>query len=84
MQGIIEGKASAIGLTSTSDVALDAMASEAMATAAIEGERLSLDAVRSSVMRRLGLPTGSRRSAPSIAGWPRERPQGGADPLGWW
>ena len=28
--------------------------------------------------------TEPRRSAPSIAGWPRERPQGGADPLGWW
>lgn len=55
MQGIIEGKASAIGLTSTSDVAIEAMASEAMATAAIEGEGLSMNAVRSSVMRRLGL-----------------------------
>lgn len=55
MQGVLEGKASSIGLTSTSDVALDAMAGEAVATAAIEGERLSLDTVRSSVMRRLGL-----------------------------
>ena len=25
-----------------------------------------------------------RRSAPLIAGWPRERPGGKADPLGWW
>lgn len=55
MHGVIEGKAAAIGLTSTSDLALDAMADEVLATAAIEGDRLSMDAVRSSVMRRLGL-----------------------------
>ncbi len=47
----------AIGLGSTSQVALDALSDEVLATAAIEGERLSLDAVRSSVMRRLGLAT---------------------------
>lgn len=57
MHGIIEGKAAAIGLTSTSDIALEAMANEVVATAAIEGERLSMDAVRSSVMRGLGLAT---------------------------
>jgi len=57
MHGVLEGKASAIGLGSTSDVALDALADEVLATAAIEGERLSPDAVRSSVMRRLGLAT---------------------------
>lgn len=55
MQGIVEGKALAIGLTGTSDIALEVMASEAVATAAIEGERLPMDAVRSSVMRRLGM-----------------------------
>lgn len=55
MHGVIEGKAAAIGLASTSEIALDAMAHEVVATAAIEGERLSLDVVRSSVMRRLGL-----------------------------
>lgn len=57
MHGVIEGKAAAIGLTSTSDIALDATADEVLATAAIEGERLSMDTVRSSVMRRLGLST---------------------------
>ena len=57
MHGILEGKAAAIGIGRTSQVALDALSDEVLATAAIEGERLSLDAVRSSVMRRLGLPT---------------------------
>lgn len=57
LHGVLEGKATAIGLGSTSQVALDALSDEVLATAAIEGERLSLDAVRSSVMRRLGLAT---------------------------
>jgi Fic family protein len=56
MHGAIEGKAQAIGLTPASHIALDAMTDEVVATAAIEGERLSMDVVRSSVMRRLGLP----------------------------
>lgn len=55
MHGVIEGKARAIGLTPTSPMALEATAEEVVATAAIEGERLSMDSVRSSVMRRLGL-----------------------------
>lgn len=55
MHGVVEGKAKAIGLGSTSQVALDALSDEVLATAAIEGEKLSLDAVRSSVMRRLGM-----------------------------
>jgi Fic family protein len=55
MHGVLEGKAAAIGLGATSQVALDALTDEVMATAAIEGEQLSADAVRSSVMRRLGL-----------------------------
>jgi len=55
LHGIMEGKAAAIGLTGTSDVALAAMTDEVQATAAIEGQRLALDAVRSSVMRKLGL-----------------------------
>lgn len=55
MQGRLEGKAQAIGLQGDSPVAQALMAEEAMATAAIEGERLAPDAVRSSVLRRLGL-----------------------------
>lgn len=54
-QGVVEGKAQAIGLGHSGEVALDAFADEVMATAAIEGEVLDPAAVRSSVMRRLGL-----------------------------
>lgn len=55
--GVLEGKAMAIGLDSTSQIALDALSAEVMATAAIEGERLQLDVVGLSVKRRLGLAT---------------------------
>ncbi|AXW49497.1 cell filamentation protein Fic [Ralstonia solanacearum] len=55
--GVLEGKAIAIGLDRTSQIALDALSAEVMATAAIEGERLSLDVVELSVKRRLGLAT---------------------------
>lgn len=55
MSGVVEGLALAIGLGQASPVALDALSDEALATAAIEGQRLPPDAVRSSVMRRLGL-----------------------------
>lgn len=55
MHGVIEGKASTIGLRATTDIALDAMADEVLATSQIEGVQLAVDAVRSSVMRRLGL-----------------------------
>ena len=50
-------KALSIGLTDAREIALEATASEALATAAIEGERLDLTAVRSSVLRKLGLPS---------------------------
>lgn len=53
--GVVEGKAAAIGLGGASQVALDALSDEVISTAAIEGQRLPLDAVRSSVMRRLAL-----------------------------
>jgi Fic family protein len=55
MHGVVEGKAAAIGLGATSQVALDALSEEVLATAAIEGDSLAPDTVRSSVMRRLGL-----------------------------
>ena len=57
MHGMVEGKAASIGLQGTSEVMLDVFSDEVMATAEIEGQRLPLDAVRSSVMRRLGLGT---------------------------
>lgn len=53
--GIVEGKASGIGLQSTHPLMLDAYAEEALATASIEGQSLAPEAVRSSVLRRLGL-----------------------------
>lgn len=60
MHGLVQGKAAAIGLSATSPLAVDALADEALATAAIEGEQLAPDSVRSSVMRRLGLTASGR------------------------
>jgi Fic family protein len=54
-QGEIEGKALAIGIDRADEVTRDVLAQEVLATAAIEGEKLDPLAVRSSVMRRLGL-----------------------------
>ena len=54
-QGEVEGKAGAIGLHREGEVAADFLAQEVIATAAIEGEKLDPTAVRSSVMRHLGL-----------------------------
>ena len=53
-QGLIEGKLAALGFEQQQDLRAEAWAHEAMATAAIEGERLDLLAVRSSIARRLG------------------------------
>jgi Fic family protein len=53
-QGVVEGKLAALGFQQRQELAAEAWAQDAMATAAIEGERLDLLAVRSSVARRLG------------------------------
>ncbi|MBU3737519.1 MAG: Fic family protein [Rhodoferax sp.] len=53
--GIVEGKAAAIGLQDSLPLVLDAYAEEALATARMEGQALPPDAVRSSVLRHLGL-----------------------------
>jgi Fic family protein len=55
MQGAVEGKATAIGMDQSGEFAREALAQEVISTAAIEGETLDPAAVRSSVMRRLGL-----------------------------
>ncbi len=55
-QGRVTGKAQALGLQAVGSAAGEIWAAEALATASIEGEKLDLDAVRSSVARRLGLP----------------------------
>jgi Fic family protein len=54
-QGKVLGLFRAIGLPGEADVVREIWTDEAMATAAIEGEKLDLEAVRSSVMRRLGV-----------------------------
>lgn len=56
-QGIVVGKAQAIGLESDNltSVVNEIWVQEVMATAAIEGQKLDLEQVRSSVMRKLGL-----------------------------
>lgn len=59
VQGFVEGRSSAIGLQERRQLAAESWTQEAVATAAIEGERLDLEAVRSSVCRRLGV-AGSR------------------------
>jgi Fic family protein len=58
-QGRLLGLLDAIGLDGAKQVSRELWIEEALATAAIEGEKLDLEAVRSSVYRRLGL-AGSR------------------------
>jgi Fic family protein len=55
-QGRVIGKAQAIGLSTDilTEVVNEICVGEVMATAAIEGQRLDFDQVRSSVMRKLG------------------------------
>ena len=55
-QGRVTAKAHALGLEAVGSAAGEIWSAEALATASIEGEKLDLDAVRSSVARRLGLP----------------------------
>lgn len=55
-QGTVLGLAHALGLESHPEIVHEIWVAEALATAGIEGERLNLDAVRSSVMRKLGIP----------------------------
>ena len=61
LQGVVEGKAQAIGIARDGEIARAVMEEEVTATAAIEGERLDPAAVRSSVMRGLGLAAAGPR-----------------------
>jgi len=54
-QGRVEGQLAALGFDARQQLAAEAWVQEAMSTAAIEGERLDLLAVRSSIARRLGV-----------------------------
>ena len=64
-QGRLLGLLDAIGLWPAQEIARDLWVQEALATAQIEGQRLDLEAVRSSVARRLGLD--DEGGAPSAA-----------------
>lgn len=54
-QGIVEGRLALVGFEHRLTLEADAWSQDAMATAAIEGERYDLAAVRSSIERRLGV-----------------------------
>jgi Fic family protein len=64
MAGRLRGKAEAIGANELISVEREVWVGSAMATAAIEGEILNLDAVRSSVNRRLGVASTSDPPVP--------------------
>lgn len=51
--GMLEGKAQAIGVGNSGQLAMEALSDEVISTAAIEGERFSKEIVRPSVMRKL-------------------------------
>lgn len=57
LQGKLLSKVASLGMTLDSQAHADLLAEEVIKTSAIEGERLDLRSVRSSVARRLGLPS---------------------------
>lgn len=59
-QGTVLGMAQAIGLEDHPEVLRDIWVGEALATAGIEGEKLDLAAVRSSVLRKIGHADGKK------------------------
>lgn len=64
VQGLVEGKLAVLGFEQRLELAAEAWSQDALATSAIEGERLDLAAVRSSVARRLGVGRQDGPSAP--------------------
>lgn len=64
VQGLVEGKLAVLGFQERQELAAEAWAQEAVATAAIEGEKLDLLAVRSSVAQRLGAAAFKGPAAP--------------------
>ena len=66
-QGMLAGRMAALGLAQRDQATLQVLTQEVITTSAIEGERLDLDAVRSSVARKLGLDIGEKQEvgAPS-------------------
>ena len=61
LQGKLLGRVADLGFDLGSQAQVEILAEETMKTAAIEGESLDMKAVRSSVARRLGLPSGGVR-----------------------
>jgi Fic family protein len=57
LQGRLIGQTLALGFTSSDEALQKLFVEEALHTSAIEGEKLDAEKVRSSVARRLGLPT---------------------------
>ncbi len=64
IQGVVEGKLAVLGFDQRTALVGEAWSQDAVATAAIEGERLDLLAVRSSVARRLGVVTEKWQNIP--------------------
>jgi Fic family protein len=57
-QGQLMGRMAALGMAQREQATLQVLTQEVIKTSEIEGERLSLNAVRSSIARRLGLGLG--------------------------
>ena len=66
-QGQLMGRMAELGMAQREQATLQVLTQEVITTSEIEGERLSLDAVRSSIARRLGLDIGEKQDdlAPS-------------------
>ena len=58
-QGHLAGRMAQVGLAQRDQASLQALTQEVVTTSAIEGEALNLDAVRSSIARRLGVDIGA-------------------------
>lgn len=58
LQGKLISQVTALGLTLSREAQAEILTEEAVQSAAIEGDRLNRESVRSSVARHLGLPTG--------------------------
>jgi Fic family protein len=58
-QGLLMGRMAELGLAQREQATLQVLTQEVVKTSEIEGERLSLDAVRSSIARKLGMDIGA-------------------------
>lgn len=67
VQGVVEGKLAVLGFDQRTALVGEAWSQDAVATAAIEGERLDLLVVRSSVARRLGVVSEKGKTCPGMS-----------------